>query len=117
MPDLSTSLRYTLKNLTDIFATGGRDGNIYIWDARSMRISADGDTLPDNSIMNCHLRNGNADYKHLAFSSFDFVHSLNGIIVLGINIKNSQKQTTPPSITCLVYQDEHTLISCADKDS
>ncbi|XP_065210065.1 denticleless protein homolog isoform X2 [Planococcus citri] len=75
-----------------IFATGGRDGNIYIWDARSSRATANGEILPDNCILNSHCRNA--------------------------NVKNSaQKQKAAPSITCVTYQDQHTLISCADKDS
>jgi denticleless len=90
------------KNDCSVFATGGRDGAILIWDLRS---SADGDIIQkvDNRIYSAHVGNGPSTPS---------------------TRRRGTRNTTPKippnvstsSVTGLVFQDENTLISCGPGD-
>lgn len=90
------------KNDCSVFATGGRDGAILIWDLRS---SPNGEIIQkvDNRIYSAHVGNGPTTPS---------------------TRRRGTRQTTPKlppnvsnsSVTGLVFQDEHTLISCGPGD-
>ncbi|KAK0095467.1 hypothetical protein PV326_008285 [Microctonus aethiopoides] len=73
----------------DIFASGARDGAIFIWDVR------DKNKKPDNSIFNGHHIGPSNNSRHRRS------------LVLALRAK---------SITGLVFQNDNTLISCAAGD-
>lgn len=90
------------KNDCSVFATGGRDGGILIWD---LRTSTKGDIIQkvDNRIYSAHV--GNAPTT----PSTRRRGIRNTTPKLPPNISNS-------SVTGLVFQDDHTLISCGPGD-
>nr|CAD7449346.1 unnamed protein product [Timema bartmani] len=96
-----------------VFATGGRDGNINVWDVRSREgVSCE---KPDNFIPNCHQ----------PLSEFITAVPLSGFITAvplttpGSGSKsrrdkgNLSNSSRANSITGLVYQDPFTLLSCS----
>lgn len=91
------------KNDCSVFATGGRDGAILIWDLRS---NTSGEIIQkvDNRIYSAHV--GNAPTTP---SSGRRRGTRNMTPKLPTNVSNS-------SVTGLVFQDEHTLISCGPGD-
>lgn len=90
------------KNDCSVFATGGRDGAVLIWDLRS---SANGDVIQkaDNKIYSAHVGNGPTT------PSTRRRGTRNTTPKLPPNVSNS-------SVTGLVFQDENTLISCGPGD-
>lgn len=90
------------KNDCSVFATGGRDGAVLIWDLRS---SANGDIIQkaDNRIYSAHVGNGPTT------PSTRRRGTRNTTPKLPPNVSNS-------SVTGLVFQDENTLISCGPGD-
>jgi denticleless len=90
------------KNDCSVFATGGRDGAVLIWDLRS---SANGDVIQkaDNRIYSAHVGNGPTT------PSTRRRGTRNTTPKLPPNVSNS-------SVTGLVFQDENTLISCGPGD-
>jgi denticleless len=90
------------KNDCSVFATGGRDGAVLIWDLRS---SANGDVIQkaDNRIYSAHVGNGPTT------PSTRRRGTRNTTPKLPPNVSNS-------SVTGLVFQDENTLITCGPGD-
>lgn len=89
------------KNDCSVFATGGRDGAINIWDLRS---SANGDIIQkvDNRIYSAHV------------GSAPTTPSTRRRGVRHQTPKHAP--TTSSSVTGLVFQDENTLLSCGPGD-
>lgn len=90
------------KNDCSVFATGGRDGAILIWD---LRTSTDGAVIQkvDNRIYSAHVGNGPST------PSTRRRGTRNTTPKLPPNVSTS-------SVTGLVFQDENTLISCGPGD-
>lgn len=90
------------KNDCSVFATGGRDGAIFVWDIRA---SLNTEIIPkvDNRIFNAHscMTPGTPQSRRRS--------SRNTTPKLPPNVCNS-------SITGLAFQDEYTLISCGPGD-
>lgn len=90
------------KNDCTVFATGGRDGAIFIWDLRS---SPSNDIIQkvDNKIYSAHLGAAPATPSTRRSRNRSLTPKLPS------NISNS-------SVTGLVFQDDHSLISCGPVD-
>lgn len=90
------------KNDCSVFATGGRDGSILLWDLRS---NSNSDIIQkvDNRILNAHVGNGPTTPSTRRRGARSATPKL------PTNISNS-------SVTGLVFQDEYTLISCGPGD-
>lgn len=90
------------KNDCSVFATGGRDGAILVWDLRS---STNGDIIQkaDNKIYNAHVGNAPTTPSTRRRGTRSLTPKLPN------NVSNS-------SVTGLVFQDENTLISCGPGD-
>mgnify|MGYP003525084962 CR=1 FL=1 len=92
------------KNNCSMFATGGRDGAIMIWDTRS---SPENEIIQkvDNRIHNAHVGSSTPSTP----SSGRRRGTRSATPKLPANASNS-------SVTGLVFQDENTLISCGPGD-
>lgn len=90
------------KNDCSVFATGGRDGAILVWDLRS---STNQDVIQkvDNRIYSAHVGGPTTPQSNRRRGA------RNTTPKLPPNVTNS-------SVTGLVFQDEHTLISCGPGD-
>lgn len=90
------------KNDCTVFATGGRDGAIFIWDLRS---SPNSDIIQkvDNKIYSAHVGCGPTTPSSRRSRNRSLTPKLPS------NISNS-------SVTGLVFQDENSLISCGPAD-
>lgn len=84
-----------MKFFLAVFATGGRDGAIMIWDIRA---NYNSQPKPDNVIYKAHCVDSSSKSKSLKNSR--------------LQAKNNQ----PQSITGLAFQDDNTLISCSTVD-
>lgn len=81
-----------------VFATGARDGKVLVWDIRA-NLGVDIVNRPDNSINNCHPIHCNKTPTSASKRSSRLV-----------------PETRANSITGLIFQNDETLISCADGD-
>lgn len=86
-----------IEYFTAVFATGGRDGAVLIWDTRA---SHNGIPKPDNSITKAHdvIPTGQIPCKSPS-------RSIKAI-----------KNCSPISVTALAFQDDYTLFSCSAGD-
>ncbi|KAJ8676709.1 hypothetical protein QAD02_012496 [Eretmocerus hayati] len=80
-----------------VFATGGRDGAIMIWDIRAVHSHLP-KPKPDNCIYNAHYMNSSGRTPKRRTSI------------------QTPKNETVPSITGLAFQDDYTLLSCSTGD-
>ncbi|XP_022914559.2 protein lethal(2)denticleless [Onthophagus taurus] len=78
---------------SSVFASGGRDGKILLWDTRSWESCANFIAKPDKSIPYAHFKQSKLKKKHTETT----LSALN-------------------SVTGLAFQDENTLISCGAGD-
>ena len=91
------------QNNCNVFATGGRDGAIIIWDTRSSSETGEVMQKVDNKILNAHI---------------------GGPTTPSTTRRRNNRSATPKnagnmgnsSVTGLVFQDENTLISCGPGD-
>ncbi|XP_058793667.1 protein lethal(2)denticleless-like [Phymastichus coffea] len=79
-----------------VFATGGRDASVLIWDTRA---SHSGLPKPDNSITNAHE-----------------VTTAGQLSCKSPSRSNKCKNSCPMSVTALAFQDDYTLFSCSAGD-
>lgn len=85
-------------NDCSVFATGARDGKVLVWDIRD-NLGVDIVNRPDKSINNCHPIHCNKTPTSASKRSSRLV-----------------PETRANSITGLIFQNDETLISCADGD-
>ncbi|XP_066281431.1 denticleless protein homolog isoform X1 [Branchiostoma lanceolatum] len=84
-----------------VFCTGARDGNILVWDGRCNH--SDGYYRPVNSIRNAHTLPRQSTPRPKKKRKVDAATS-------------NPQQDSQQSVTCVVYQDENTVVSAGSVD-
>ncbi|KJH45570.1 WD domain, G-beta repeat protein [Dictyocaulus viviparus] len=84
---------------SNVFATGGRDGQIRLWDTRTSCFEKQGKSLKRsvNVYKNAHVQN---DVRATSKKKCN-----------SVRLSGRREKVEPPSVTCLVYANEHTLVS------
>ncbi|EYB86046.1 hypothetical protein Y032_0286g1394 [Ancylostoma ceylanicum] len=86
---------------SNVFATGGRDGQIRLWDTRTSSFQRQGQSLkkPVNVYRNAHvIKDFRTPPKRKSTS---------------MRLSGRLEKVEPPSVTSLVYANEHTLVSAS----
>lgn len=102
------------RNDSAVFATGGRDGAIRIWDTRA-KLNIDSVAKADNCINSGHSMDSNTG-PTTPNSSSRRRNNSRSLTPSRQTAKMFSQSLTSSSITGLSFQDDHTLVSCGAGD-